>query len=300
MRAVRVHMGGVSTVRPPSPPDDHFSIPVEDGRPEHGLRGRSVPTQHGREAASQWIERCRRWVRFFGVRRIIHGAVVVVVATVATWWLVRPSPPPVESQIPYSSSVSSLISPSMSSSVASSGSDASAAMMRVHVTGAVKRPGVYSLSVTARVVDAMRAAGGATATADLEAINLAQTVLDTEQVHIPVRKSRTKTTVAPRHRPQSQRRQAPSGMSPSQNPSTATPGTSGGTAPDASGTGSKVNLNTADAAALDRLPGVGPSTARAIIDYRTKTGPFSKIDDLQKIDGIGPKKFAALKDLVTL
>lgn len=291
-------MGDVSAVRPPLP-SDRPPLPSDEVFSVSAQHGFAAPTQHSRDLARQWIERSRQWVRFFGVRRIVHGAVVVVVATAATWWLVRPSPPPVESQIPYSSSVSSSVSSlveasSDSSLVSGAASGVSTTMMRVHVTGAVKRPGVYALPVTARVVDAMRAAGGATASADLEAINLAQTVLDTEQVHIPARGSRSKTTVAPRHRPQ-----ARSGASPRPSSST-TVAVSTPTASDAPESGGKVNLNTADAAALDRLPGVGPSTARAIIDYRTKTGPFSKIDDLQKIDGIGPKKFAALKDLVTV
>ena len=154
--------------------------------------------------------------------------------------------------------------------------------------------------MNARVVDAVRAAGGSTANADLEAINLAQTVLDTEQVHVPSRSSRSRSTVAPRHRPQPRARSQTSTSTATGSTTGVIPGASG--SPDAatSGEGNKVNLNTADATTLDRLPGIGPATARAIIDYRTRTGPFSSLDDLMKIDGIGPKKLAALKDAVTL
>ncbi|PIY38035.1 MAG: hypothetical protein COZ03_08950 [Candidatus Aquicultor secundus] len=62
--------------------------------------------------------------------------------------------------------------------------------------------------------------------------------------------------------------------------------------------GAKVNLNTASMEQLDALPGVGPSTAKKIIDYRNKSGPFKRIDNLKDVDGIGAKKFDQLKDLV--
>lgn len=157
--------------------------------------------------------------------------------------------------------------------------------LRIHVAGAVKKPGVYSLSSADRVVDAVRAAGGATSAADLEGINLAQTLVDTEQVYIPTRASRkSKVTVAPRHKPT--RSSTPTTLASAASPS--------GT------TTSRVNLNTATAAELDALPGVGPSTAQAIISHRTQKGVFSKVEDLLNVAGIGPSKLAALRDQVVV
>ena len=163
----------------------------------------------------------------------------------------------------------------------------------MHVTGAVRDPGVYALAANARIVDAVRAAGGATSSADLERINLAQSLLDAEQVFVPRRGSqRTATTVAPRHRP---RRTSPTTSSiGAQNgvPAPVSPpvGVPVPVAPTA-----RVNLNTATVEQLDALPGVGPATARAIVSYRTRRGPFAKVEDLLNIDGIGPKKLESIK-----
>jgi competence protein ComEA len=122
--------------------------------------------------------------------------------------------------------------------------------------------------------------------ADLESINLAQTIADTEQIYIPIKKvSRPRVTTAPRLRPQ---RTTP----------TTVPVNVGG------GNGAQsarlINLNTATASELDSLTGVGPSTAKAIIAYRTKKGLFSKVEDLLNVSGIGPAKLAALRDRVTV
>jgi competence protein ComEA len=149
---------------------------------------------------------------------------------------------------------------------------------------------VYRLPSSARVVDAVTSAGGALRSADLESINLAQTITDTEQIYIPIKKvSRPRITTAPRLRPQR--------TSPTTSPTTM-PGTSDGSA------GSQptrlINLNSATASELDSLTGVGPSTAKAIIAYRTKKGSFSKVEDLLNVPGIGPAKLAALRDQVTV
>jgi competence protein ComEA len=155
----------------------------------------------------------------------------------------------------------------------------------VHVAGAVKSPGVYRLAVSARVIDAVTAAGGPASDADLERINLAQVLVDTEQVFIPGRTTRSATpTIAPRHRPTTT---VASPRVPTQQ----------GTSPSS---GALVDLNTAMAPELDALPGVGPATAKAIIDYRTSKGKFSRVEDLLNVAGIGPAKLAALRDLVTV
>ena len=231
----------------------------------------------------------RHWLRFFGGRRIVAGLMATALAVAAGWWLMRPAAAPVEVRLPMASvSVPSLSVPTVDASVVPG-------RLRVHVTGAVRRPGVYTLDAGARVVDAVRAAGGATDSADLERINLAQTILDTEQVMVPRRTaSRPKVTVAPRHVPRPPvTTTSPGSPSLTHEGSVSAPLTS---APSSS----RVNLNTASVDELDTLPGIGPATAKAIVSHRTRKGPFSRLEDLMAIDGIGPKKIDAIRDLVSL
>lgn len=138
--------------------------------------------------------------------------------------------------------------------------------LRVYVTGAVHTPDVYVLPQDSIVKDAVEAAGGATEDADLERINLAVTVTDGQQIHVP-RQGEDDSPVEP-----------PSGQP---------------------ATGGKVNLNTADSAALETLPGIGPTLAQRIIDYRQSHGPFERIEDLLQVSGIGQATFEGMKDLIT-
>jgi competence protein ComEA len=144
------------------------------------------------------------------------------------------------------------------------------AAVYVHVSGEVAEPGLYRLDDGARVVDAVSAAGGFTDAAAPEGINLARLVSDGEQLHVP------REGQAP-----------PAGTG----TGTGTPGAS------ADGT---VNLNTADLAALDTLPRVGPAIAQRILDWRDEHGRFTSVDDLLAVPGIGEKMLAALRDLVTV
>ena len=164
------------------------------------------------------------------------------------------------------------------------------ATLVVHVVGAVARPGVYSLSAGSRVGDALQAAGGALGSAAPEALNLARLLGDGEQIAVPTRDEweALKATGG-----------STAGPAASLAPSGAAVGGGGTLAGGVSQSG-KVNLNTADEAALDALPGVGPSTAKRIIEDRAANGPFSKPEDLQRVSGIGPKKYDSLKDLVTV
>jgi competence protein ComEA len=131
--------------------------------------------------------------------------------------------------------------------------------------------------MSARVIDAVTAAGGATKTADLERINLAQTLIDTEQIFVPSRtSSRPRTTV------------------PLNIPGAAAPDA----APSETSNDGRININSATAQQLDTLPGVGPTTAKAIVSYRSQKGPFSSVDDLLNVPGIGPAKFAAMKSKI--
>jgi competence protein ComEA len=157
----------------------------------------------------------------------------------------------------------------------------------VHVAGAVGRPGVQRLPGGSRVVDAVDAAGGANPDADLARVNLAVPVQDGQQVYVP----RVGETPPPP-------------VAGAAGPSSASPGSSGspGSFAGASGPGSTqpVNINTASADELDTLPGVGPATAEAIIAYREQSGPFTSVDQLLDVRGIGDAKLAQLRDLVTL
>ena len=138
----------------------------------------------------------------------------------------------------------------------------------VHVAGRVRRPGLVRLPAGSRVQDAIRAAGGATPGADLDAVNLARRLTDGEQVRIP----------------------GPGDPAPPLPPGAATPGA----APSA-----PLDLNTATLEQLDALPGVGEVTAGHILAYRS-AHPFTTVDQLLEVPGIGQRRFDQLKDLVTV
>ena len=226
-------------------------------------------------------KRISYWIAFVGTTRLFFGVLLSAIAAFSMWLLVRPSAPLVESVAPHASGVGI---------VAPLSTLPTPLTVRIHVAGAVVRPGVYSVSSSARVVDAVTAAGGATSRADLERINLAQTIIDTEQVFVPFRSSRTtKVTVAPRLRPSRSTVPAVVPTVPGAIPSATT-----------SATTPLINLNSATSAQLDTLPGVGPSTAKAIISYRNRKGPFGKVEDLLNVPGIGPAKVGALRDQVTV
>jgi competence protein ComEA len=144
------------------------------------------------------------------------------------------------------------------------------APLLVHVLGAVVRPGLVELSAGARVVDAVAAAGGFTAEADPAGVNLARPVVDGEQLVV---------------------------LAVGQAPPPATGGASGGSAASSDGL---VHLNTADVAALDTLPRIGPALAQRIIDWREANGPFTSVDQLLEVAGIGDAVFSGLADRVAL
>jgi len=150
--------------------------------------------------------------------------------------------------------------------------------MCVHVVGAVRRPGVYDLPTGTRVGDAVDAAGGLLPDAVASAVNLARLVTDGEQVMIP------------------DEDQVAEGVAPAVAGAAAVSG-AGGAAGGPAAT-ALVNINTADEALLDTLPGVGPSTASKIVSERETNGPFASVDDLGRVSGIGPKRLDQLKDLV--
>ncbi|HEV3472386.1 MAG TPA: helix-hairpin-helix domain-containing protein [Actinomycetota bacterium] len=136
----------------------------------------------------------------------------------------------------------------------------------VHVVGAVRRPGVYELPHGARVSDALELAGGALPHADLAALNLAEVLLDGRQILV------------------ARRGEVDTGVLPEPTTTTAT----------------LVNLNSADQAALESVPGIGPVKAAAILAYRAEVGAFESIDQLLQVTGIGAATLESLRPYVTL
>lgn len=142
--------------------------------------------------------------------------------------------------------------------------------LRVHVAGAVVRPGVYELPPGAIVRTAIDAAGGAERDAELLALNLAQPLQDGIQIYVPAEGDSA--------RPEGEGELISN--------------------PDDSGNSVALRVNEASIAELEQLPGIGPSLAAAIIQYRDENGPFQTKDELQDVPGIGPAKLSAIEDLI--
>ena len=140
----------------------------------------------------------------------------------------------------------------------------------VHITGAVVNPGVYTLEEGSRVFHVVEKAGGHLEDADLERINLAQPLYDGQPVFIPHISDRDNSSTG-------------EGQPPAGDPSVA-----------------KVNINTANKAQLETLPGIGSVKAQNIISYRQKHGPFQSIEDLVNVNGIGEKTLEGMRDFITI
>jgi competence protein ComEA len=137
----------------------------------------------------------------------------------------------------------------------------------VDVAGWVRRPGVYEFMGGARVIDAVEAAGGARPGAELQALNLAAPLVDGSQILVP-----KQGAVVP----------------------------AGATGSSTAVAGGLVNVNSATAAELETLPGIGEVTAQAIIDFRTENGPFASVDELLDVTGIGDVTLENIRELVTV
>ncbi len=164
--------------------------------------------------------------------------------------------------------------------------------LSVHVAGAVARPGVYNLPQGARVIDAVNKAVPL-AEADLDSLKLASKITDGQDIYVflkPVANQDGSATGDGQ------------GMQPAP---TNTPGTIRtsplpGNSPGAMAGGGLVNINTADQALLDTLPGIGPALAQRIIQYREINGPYKSTEDIKNVSGIGEKSFEKLKDKITV
>ena len=238
------------------------------------------------------MNRIEDWWRWLGWKRLVVGAVALPVAAVVVWWLVQLPTPPIENFIPTattSPSISSELPSFLPSDLLLDGSDSQRGSeplrVAVHVVGAVQQPGVYHLAVGSRGDDAVRSAGGATSQADLKRVNLAAVLVDGQQLWIP----RIGERIVPNTLPNAVPNNLSNAVSGAGARSNAVPST---------GVPALVDINQATVADLDRLPGIGPSTARAIVDHRTRNGPFASVDDLLAVRGIGPAKLAELRALV--
>ena len=155
----------------------------------------------------------------------------------------------------------------------------------VHVVGAVAQPGVYSFPPESRVQDAVRAAGGPSSEADLQALNLADFLQDGSRLFIP-----TLPPVLPAE-----------GTNPIEKaPPTSEPSRGGETVPIEPGPDHLININTATQTELESLPGIGPVLAQRIIAYREANGSFKTIQDIIKVSGIASKTFELIKNLITV
>ncbi len=140
------------------------------------------------------------------------------------------------------------------------------AMLQVHLAGAVLRAGLYEVPAGFRVGDLIDAAGGAIPDADTAAVNFAERLRDGQQVYVPLQGEQ------------------PTNRHGAANANAASP----------------IDVNTATAAELQALPGIGPSLARAIVAYRTQNGPFGSLSELENVPGIGPSKLSQIRSHATL
>jgi competence protein ComEA len=161
-----------------------------------------------------------------------------------------------------------------------SASSTPATQIVVHVLGAVRRPGLVQLPDRSRVSDAIDAAGGLRSSAEPGDLNLAQIVVDGQQILIGVRGD-------PGGEVRDGGEETRAGSR--------SPGPAGGSSP---GPSSQLDLNAATAAQLDTLPGVGPVTADRILNWRADHGRFRRVEELQEVEGIGPKTYAQIAPLV--
>lgn len=149
----------------------------------------------------------------------------------------------------------------------------------VHVSGAVKKAGVYRLSEGSRVADAIEQAGGAAENADLDALNLAEPLTDGQKVHVPRKGETPPASVAAATAPSTAARPERAAKPAVQFP---------------------IDLNTATAEQLEAIPGIGPVLAQRIVDHRRLHGKFQSVDDLLQVHGIGQKRLESMRPYVTV
>ena len=213
------------------------------------------------------LERLREWIVWFGPGRLAATALAVIAVVAGGTWLLKGSPGRAEDQLPFAATSTSVVHAPIDTAAGLSTTTIATSTV-VYVAGAVARPGVYTLATAARVTDAVTAAGGAVADANLDVVNLAAVVTDGERIYVPKVGETVPVVVG----------DAP---------------VVGNTTP-----AGPVNINSATLDQLDVLPGVGPTTAAAIVAHREQHGPFQTVEQLGDVRGIGPAKLDALRGLV--
>lgn len=158
----------------------------------------------------------------------------------------------------------------------------------VHISGAVQNEGIVELESGSRVADAIEKAGGLKENAYMDEINLAYQLEDGEKIHIP--------TIEEQKEKENQESKVENESA------TGSDGTTSRSSNSSINNGSqtKININTATEEELDTLPGIGPSTATKILDYRKEKGKFKTIEEIKEVSGIGESKYEKIKDKITV
>lgn len=226
--------------------------------------------------------------RFFQVHKDKIKTValpILVVAAVLFFWLYGNAADPVTVQDGADPAAAGAALPQAAAAADGTGETAETAgalPIYVDICGEVRQPGVYQITEGTRLFEVIRQAGGLTENADINVINQAETVCDGQKIRILSYQETAEAADG-------------SGQASGQNG--AGSGTVGGSAVDAEG---RVDLNRADAAALQTIPGIGPSKAQRILEYREASGPFAKIEDIKNVSGIGNKTFESIRDYLTV
>lgn len=151
----------------------------------------------------------------------------------------------------------------------------------IHITGAVKKEGIVYLKEGDRVIDAIKKAGGENQNADLSQVNLAYILSDGQKIYIPTKNENIQDFIV----------EEGIGLSSIQANNTQNTSTE---------ENSKININKADEKELDNLPGIGPTIAQRIVDYRIENGKFKDKEDIKNVSGIGDSKYEEIKDNITV
>ena len=260
----------------PAPPSDDVADVLAVGPPPPPGRGRHRAAGEGAEGgpARALVPSTLRGGRWRVGGRAAAGAVLALAVLGGALALRASAPGDGATLVPARTTVETTPSPgpTAGSSDAARPSPEAAGELVVHVVGQVGAPGLVRVPTGSRVADALAAAGGATAGADLARVNLARPVVDGEQLLVPL----PGEVVA-----------APSGGAAA---------SSGDGGPG----GGLVDLNQADLAALDSLDGIGPVLAQRILDWRQEHGRFTSVEELGEVTGIGDTLLARLRETVTV